>query len=442
VLAQTRFAGFTPSGSNPWYDSTHPAQSRARAYYAYDPTLGLKASSSFYAQTAGSPTTWIQARQETYGYDPQLDYLTSANYGDGLTNANPTWTYDAAGNRTDSVCDNLNRTISVAGTPVTCDILGNRTAFGSSASYSWDCLNRMTGLTGSGTTSSYEYRADSMRTHKIVGSVNTEYYHDAQMPMEDAVLNGASVTATRYGLGARGVEYEEEGIATTSTRQTMLFPNVGFPLYDTHGNMIATLARSGVGSYTVNNQRSYDAWGSIRIGTSAGDPKNRYCASLGHQQDDELGLIYMRARYYEPASGRFVSQDPELSGANWFAYCQGDPINYFDSSGKALSAYQNWLWVGLFFTILAAEALKKSLIAGLVLLTIACSACAKALSESGKIDKAVQAFIWGTGAAATLTGVAQNLKLLSEDQRTELMGTIVTAYTLEIVAALAYCAVG
>lgn len=35
-------------------------------------------------------------RTETYGYDASLDYLTSAHYGDGLSGANPTWSYDAA----------------------------------------------------------------------------------------------------------------------------------------------------------------------------------------------------------------------------------------------------------------------------------------------------------------------------------------------------------
>ncbi|MCG9895892.1 MAG: hypothetical protein MH204_10505, partial [Fimbriimonadaceae bacterium] len=53
-------------------------------------------------------------RTETYGYDAQLDYLTSVNYGDG--SPVQTWQYDAAGNRSAAsatpgawVYDNLNR---------------------------------------------------------------------------------------------------------------------------------------------------------------------------------------------------------------------------------------------------------------------------------------------------------------------------------------------
>ena len=34
----------------------------------------------------------------------------------------------------------------------------------------------------------------------------------------------------------------------------------------------------------------------------------------------------MRARYYEPATGRFVSEDPGRHGANWFQYCNGNPM--------------------------------------------------------------------------------------------------------------------
>jgi len=364
-FAQTPYTGFTPSGSNPWYDSSNPAQSRARAFYAfdgggrtiacehywevltsgtttygtpttitqndciYDPVLGLKTTSANYVPTM-TPSTWT----DSYTYDPQLDYLASATYG---TNPTVSWTYDAAGNRTDSVCDNLNRTTSIGGVSTTCDVLGNRTALGTSTSYAWDVLNRMTGLTNSTATSSYVYRADGMRTHKTVGSVNTEYYHDGQMPMEDAVISGTTLTATRYGLGARGIDYEEEGVGTwtnSTTRAPGSFSNVGYPIYDAHGNMIATLARYGSNSYAVNNQRTYDAWGAIRSGAGTGDPKNRYCGILGHQQDDESGLIYMRSRYCESGSGRFISQDPDTAGKNWYVYCNSDPINLDDSNGK------------------------------------------------------------------------------------------------------------
>ena len=87
----------------------------------YDSVLGLKQSST-YSAANGSPRT------EYYGYDSNFDYLTGATYNDGLANGSPTWTYDAAGNRTDSVCDNLNRTTSISGTSTMCNIPCNHEA--------------------------------------------------------------------------------------------------------------------------------------------------------------------------------------------------------------------------------------------------------------------------------------------------------------------------
>jgi hypothetical protein len=43
----------------------------------------------------------------------------------------------------------------------------------------------------------------------------------------------------------------------------------------------------------------------------------------------------MRARYYEPWTGRFISEDPAMDGQNWFAYCSNDPVNRHDPSGNS-----------------------------------------------------------------------------------------------------------
>jgi RHS repeat-associated protein len=88
------------------------------------------------------------------------------------------------------------------------------------------------------------------------------------------------------------------------------------------------------GGFVVTNRRAYDAWGMVRQGAAAAEPWQRYCANLGHVQDDESGLIYMRARYYEPWSGRCVSEDPAEDGRNWFIYGSNDPVNRIDHNGR------------------------------------------------------------------------------------------------------------
>ncbi len=381
TFAQTPQVGGSAPTSAPFYTQSYPADTRARAYYTYDPAgrvekvehswdvwngsgydatkivknessyeqsglkRGLKTANSFYVNNSGS---WALDRTEYYGYDADLDYLTSANYNDGLPNASPTWSYDAAGNRNDAtVVDNLNRATTIGGVSRTYDILGNTLTKGSGTGYEWDALNRMTTFATSSVGNAMKYRADGMRVSKhggrrfngsnfsqLTGGSHpySRFYYDGQMPIETedgdydvALLTETPSAVTRNTLGARGIDRIERVNSSGTT--------IGYPLYDGHGNMVATLAKSGSG-FNVNDQRSYDAWGIIRSGNTTGDPKGRYVAKIGHVDDDESGLTYMRARYYEAHSGRFVSQDPAMDHWNWFVYCYNNPTNLVDPNGK------------------------------------------------------------------------------------------------------------
>ncbi len=62
----------------------------------------------------------------------------------------------------------------------------------------------------------------------------------------------------------------------------------------------------------------------------------------------------MRARYYEPTAGRFVSEDPSQDGTNWYSYCLGNPIYYVDANGRDAE------------TEAAAQAAKYKLFAGFI----------------------------------------------------------------------------
>jgi len=60
----------------------------------------------------------------------------------------------------------------------------------------------------------------------------------------------------------------------------------------------------------------------------------------GEQYDSDLGLYYLRARYYNPSTGRFLSRDPldgqakDPASLHKYLYASGDPVNLIDPSGK------------------------------------------------------------------------------------------------------------
>ena len=398
-FAMTPKASVTgPLSNGYWYDSANDAQTRGRAYYEYLQTgqlkgiyhwwdtlqsngsytsqfirgnecdyevttglrRGLKTASRYLVPVSGYPLNWQTQRQETYSYDANLDYLVGANYGDGLPNANVTWTYDAAGNRaSDSskpgawTYDNLNRMTASPGVSYTNDILGNRTSKTENyTSISWDPLNRMVG-----TFSDYlgiditlnQYRADGLRVDQLVYndqandvSQENKTKYDGQMPMETLELwtqqnqYGSYTTVpqslSRNTLGARGID------AVTRTNYAGA-TTVSYPIYDAHGTQVTSLTKNGSGGFSLSTDVSFDAWGGERV-TAGSTNRSGYCANLGHTRDrfdglTDTGLIYMRARYYEPGSGRFVSEDPGRNGANWFTYAGNCPIDKVDQTGKA-----------------------------------------------------------------------------------------------------------
>jgi RHS repeat-associated protein len=139
------------------------------------------------------------------------------------------------------------------------------------------------------------------------------------------VLNYAT-----YLIGPRGPEYRRDD--TAGTVRWYLFDGLGSVLgeVDPNGNITAT--------------RKLDVYGFVRSSTGTSTSKQKFVGGLGHQSDDETGLIYMRARYMDPTTGRFISEDPAKSGANWFAYCNDNPNNSIDQTGRSLE------WVNHIFT--------------------------------------------------------------------------------------------
>ena len=75
-----------------------------------------------------------------------------------------------------------------------------------------------------------------------------------------------------------------------------------------HADALGSVATLTDSSGNVVRSYAYDAWGRAR-GAEATRPANPF-SFAGRELDPETGLHYMRARYYDPAVGRFISPDP------------------------------------------------------------------------------------------------------------------------------------
>jgi RHS repeat-associated protein len=244
----------------------------------------------------------------SYGLDPVGNRLSEASSITGLTSG--TWGYNAD----DEVSSE------------SYDLNGNVTQTGGK-SFTYDSENHLMTMTASGTSVSIIYDGDGNRVSKTVNGVTTQYLVDDLNPtgypqvMEE--LQSGAVTR-QYTYGLQRID-EDQPISNVWTPS--------FYGYDGGGSVRQLTNSSG----TVTDQYEYDAYGNSF--TVSGTTPNEMLYR-GEQYDSDLGLYYLRARYYNPATGRFMSRDP-LDGLPWdpktlhkYLYVGSDPLNYVDPGGK------------------------------------------------------------------------------------------------------------
>ena len=99
-----------------------------------------------------------------------------------------------------------------------------------------------------------------------------------------------------------------------------------------HGNVVQLLDESG----NVTKTYEYDSFGNEVKPEKKDENPYRYC---GEYYDKETEEVYLRARYYEPSVGRFITRDTytgesdEPLSLHLYTYCENDGVNMVDPSG-------------------------------------------------------------------------------------------------------------
>ena len=243
------------------------------------------------------------------------------------------FTYDQVGNRTDhgGVTGTGNRIQSFAGITFTHDADGNVTqkyvAGGYDRRYWWSAESRLDSVSQTGASKvRYDYDALGRPVRKWREGASDwvfeqlwVYDGDHRLVSLDASMNRVEEYAYAPGI--------DRPIATI--RGNTGVSSIGYHVQDELGNIIGVIETSAY----VSQANSYNAWGSV---TETGTATNSRLFWKGLKwEGDVAGLYYMRNRWYDPETGRFMSEDPIglAGGINMYTFANNDPINGWDPYG-------------------------------------------------------------------------------------------------------------
>ncbi len=264
-----------------------------------------------YAGTSGSePCASPSPGASPYGYD-QADNLTR---NDQTTQAFDTanqlcWSASPASSGSCS-------TPPAGATTYSYDSRGNRTAVTPSGSpataLGYDQADRLVRYATGKSVATYAYNGDGLRMSKTVGKATTTFAWDVGEELPLLLQDGKA----SYVYGPEGLPLEQVTGAKT--------------LWLHHDQLGSTRLITG-STGTVAGSYTYDPWGKVVSHTGAATSNLQFD---GQYTDAESGYQYLRARYYDPSSGQFLTEDAAFSRTlSRYGYTAGDPVDESDPSG-------------------------------------------------------------------------------------------------------------
>lgn len=267
----------------------------------------------------GSPTN-LDTGQSTYTYDA-LDQLKTETRG-GLSTS---YTYDAVGNRLTKAVDGApttsydydaaNELNSAGGTTYAYDANGSRvsrTLGSDTTNYTFNSDNLLTDTSSTSTTTHYVYDGENQRIAAVESGTRTDFVLDTTVGDEVVLQEATGSSTATYTYGAGLISRE-----TSSGIRYLLADGLGSVRLETDA------------SGAIVREHSYDAYG-IEQGTS--DLSGNRFRFTG-QWSDGTGLVFLRARFYDPETSTFLSVDPVPSAGSRYVYCGNNPLLRVDPSG-------------------------------------------------------------------------------------------------------------
>ena len=309
----------------------------------------------------------IAQKTYVYTYDGAGNILTKSTYpyttGDlGVASNTVNYAYDGTWK---------DKLISYGNTGITYDNIGNPLTIGNN-SFTWSGRQLETYVSGNNEIT-FQYDENGLRHRKTVkeNGIITEQY---DYVWSDGALKSQTYTTYSNGtvssVNTAKFIYDDWGLL-----QGFILNDSSVYLYtkNLQGDITSVVNEKG---QTILNY-SYDAWGAVTFSaTSMQNMMLAYTLSFvspftyrGYCYDYDIELYYLQSRYYSPEIGRFINTDDtqiaiatqgEILGTNLFAYCNNNPVNYEDPTGKigvesflrlvslGMYAYNNYLCVRLY----------------------------------------------------------------------------------------------
>jgi len=254
-----------------------------------------------------------------YSYDP-LQRLVAADYSTGEFFH---YGYDPVGNRlTQEVLagtntydyDIANRLIEVDGVPYTWDDNGNLLDDGL-REYAYDHANRLISVEMGADSHEFGYNGLGDRLRQTANGAPTDYTLDLATGLTQVLFDGDNTYL--YGVVRIG-ELQPDG-------------------WEYHlGDSLASMRQLADTAGVIGLAQAYQPFGSVLSATGAASSMYGFTGEHG----DGTGLVYLRARYYSPSQGRFLTRDvwvrvPErpMSYHAWM-FARDNPVNYADPTGQ------------------------------------------------------------------------------------------------------------